>query len=417
MTTLASRPAARHRLLLPVLAGNMLIDALEVSVVLVALPAIGRDLGLSPFGAQWVMSGFALGFAALLLLGPYVTGRWGRRRCYLLALLVFAAASAAGGLAGGGPLLVLTRVVKGMCAALTAPTGLAIIGTTFREGAEQRAAVSVYSLFGAAGFTAGLLSSGVLTGWSWRWDLLFPAPAALLLLAVGLRAVPGDRDRPAPKAPAPAAPARAAPAPRVSAGFPPGGPFVRAAVCAATLNGSYLGLLLLVTYRLHGDGGWTSWRTALALLPACLPLAVSLPFAGRMVRRFGTERLIAAGALTAALGQAAYALRGAPGGYATGVLPTLLLVGAGFVLSFAALNLQALSRVPAERRRLAVPLYQTAVQLGAALTLPAVAALLTAPDGGAGYRRAALLVAAVEAAGLLTALTGTRHRAAGPQHR
>ncbi|XMA39270.1 MFS transporter [Streptomyces albogriseolus] len=241
------RAGAGRRALLFVLAGNMLIDALEVSVVLVALPAMGRDLGLSMYGGQWMMSGFAAGFAALLLLGPRLAARWGRRRVYLAALTVFIAASLAGGLTDEGAVLAATRVVKGMCAALTAPTGLAIIGTVFRPGPEQSRAVSVYSLFGAAGFTVGLLSSGALTELSWRWNPVFPAPFAVLLLLAGVRLVPGDTGRTS------AEPLRPAMARLVR-----NGPFVRSALCAATLNGTYLGLLLLLTHWLHDTWGWSS---------------------------------------------------------------------------------------------------------------------------------------------------------------
>lgn len=405
MTTIPSPPATRtdagRRALLFVLAGNMLIDALEVSVVLVALPAMERDLGLSTLGGQWVMSGFAAGFAALLLLGPRLVARWGRRRVYLAALPVFIAASVAGGLTDQGAVLIATRVVKGMCAALTAPTGLAIISTAFRPGAEQRRAVSVYSLFGATGFTAGLLCSGALTELSWRWNTVFPAPVALVLLAAGFRLIPRDA------APAPAAPLRA-----TLARLLHNGPFRRSAVCAATLNGTYLSLLMLLVHRLHHQWGWSSWRTALALLPACLPLALALPFAGRMVGRFGTERLIRAGSCAAALGCVSALLTGTHGTYAITVLPALLLVEAGFVLSFAALNLQATAGIPAEHRPGAVPVYQTAVQLGAVLALPATAVAASVDAGRAG---ALAFLTAVSATGALVACTArTRGADAAP---
>ncbi|MDX2405986.1 MFS transporter [Streptomyces microflavus] len=165
----------RHRSLLVVLSGNMLLDAIEVSVVLVALPSIGTDLGLTLWSVQWLMSGFALGFAVMLLLGPVLSGRWGMRRVYLAAMLLFALASLVGGLSDNTALLIASRVVKGACAALTAPAGLALISTTFPSGPQQRRAVSVYSLFGAAGFTAGLLLAGALAGDSWRWTFLLPA--------------------------------------------------------------------------------------------------------------------------------------------------------------------------------------------------------------------------------------------------
>ncbi|WP_439812855.1 MFS transporter [Streptomyces sp. P9-2] len=383
---------AGRRALLFVLAGNMLVDALEVSVVLVALPPMGRDLGLSMFGGQWMMSGFAAGFAALLLLGPRLAALWGRRPVYLAALTVFIAASLAGGLTDEGAVLAATRVVKGMCAALTAPTGLAIIGTVFRPGREQSRAVSVYSLFGAAGFTVGLLSSGALTELSWRWTPVFPGSFALLLLLAGLRLVPRD-----------AGPPSAEPLLPALIRLVRNGPFVRSALCAATLNGTYLGLLLLLTHWLHDTWGWGSWETALAFLPACVPLALTLPFADRMVARFGTARLIAAGGCATALGCVTALLTGAPDTYVTGVLPVLLCVEAGFVLSFAALNLQAVSGIPAAERGTAVPVYQTAVQLGPLLSLPAVAMA-----AGAGYRPALLFLTALATTGAVTACAPRR---------
>ncbi|MFF3450268.1 MFS transporter [Streptomyces sp. NPDC002667] len=402
MTTLSARPGPRagagRGALLLVLAGNMLIDALEVSVVLVALPAMERDLGLSRFGGQWVMSGFAAGFAALLLLGPRLVARWGRRPVYLAALPVFIAASVAGGLTDQAGVLIATRVVKGMCAALTAPTGLAIISTAYPPGAERRRAVSVYSLFGAAGFTAGLLCSGALTGLSWRWNPVFPAPVALVLLVAGFRLIPRD------EGPVPAAPLGATLARHLR-----DGPFRRSAVCAATLNGTYLGLLLLFVHRMHDQWGWGSWRTALALLPACLPLALALPFAGRMVGRFGTERLIRAGSTAAALGCATALATAGSGTYTTGVLPALLLVEAGFVLSFAALNLQATAGIPAEHRASAVPVYQTAVQLGAVLALPVTAVALDA-----GRETALGFLTALSATGALVARTARTRGADAP---
>ncbi|MBZ3906400.1 MFS transporter [Streptomyces griseiscabiei] len=201
--------------LLCVLSANMLIDALEVSVAVVALPSIGSDLGLSRTALGWVVSGFALGFGGSLLLAGRVVELLGRRRVYLAALLVFAVASLLGGLATSGPLLIGGRFVKGVCAALTAPTGLAIIAAAYPAGSARDKAVSVYSLFGAGGFSAGLLLSGLLTEVSWRWTFLFPAPVALVLFLFGLRLVPGR----APGEPA-TAPARPAGRPKAATHTP-----------------------------------------------------------------------------------------------------------------------------------------------------------------------------------------------------
>ncbi|MFF8996587.1 MFS transporter [Streptomyces achromogenes] len=376
--------------LLFILSGNMVLDAIEVSVVLVALPWIGADLGLSVWTVHWLMSGFAAGFAAMLLLGPRATARWGLRRCCLVAMLVFAAASVVGGLTDSTALLIASRVLKGGCAALTAPAGLALITTTLPDGPKQRRAVSVYSLFGAAGFTLGLLLSGVFTAASWRLTFLFPAPLALLLLVWGLRVIP-DTGRRTP--------------PRLTAELARNGPLIRATLGAATLNGTYAALLLLITFQAYDHFGWRPWQLALGLLPACVPLAVSVPFAGRLVARFGTRRQIAAGAVAAFAGQLLLLLGPEPVSYVSDVLPALLLVGAAMALSFAALNIQATQDVEPGLRAAAVPLFQTGVQLGGVVMLPLTAALLTHFGG---YRPALLAVTLAGAAGVGIAFTRTR---------
>lgn len=497
--------------LLVVLAGNMLIDALEVSVALVALPAIGTDLGAPLTTVQWTITGFAVGFGGLMLFGARAVALLGRRRVYLAALVGFAAASLVGALAEDPSLLTATRVVKGFCAALTAPTGLAIIATAFPEGPQRNRALSVYTLFGAGGFTAGLLLSGWLTGFSWRLTFAFPAPAVLVLFVLGLRLIPGageengggpppgatagDRDgRPpgtttgdrAGRPPGTTAGDRAGRPPRPPLrryGFASASAFlagllalvqgitsvpahgwadlrstgllalaagllalfvalerasahplirfealrsramIRSALGAACLNGSYLGLLFVLTHQLQSLAGWSPLRTAAAFLPAAAPLVVTALFSGRIVARFGAPRLIAAGALLPFAGYLLLLRTPWPPAYATGILPTMLLVGAGFVLSFAALNSQATSQLPPAERGAGSGLYQTAVQVGAALSVALVAALLTgaAPPAGAApaefaeaCRPALTLVAAVGGLGLLTALTGLRSRRTGP---
>lgn len=378
---------ARRWSLLFVLSGNMLLDAIEVSVVLIALPTIGGRLGLTPWDVQWLMSGFALGFAALLLLGPRVNARTGRRRAYLGAMLVFILASVAGGLTDSLALLVAVRVVKGCSAALTAPAGLAIINETFPEGSQRRRAVAVYSLFGAAGFTVGLLLAGLLVEADWHWIFFFPAPVALVLL-LGAGYV----------------------LPRGAADIPPRPPrlhllrdryLLRSAFCAFSLNGTYQSLLVLVTFQVREEWGWTAPRTALALLPACLPLALALPFTGRLVDRYGNGRLITLGALFPLLGYGLYLADPDGRPYPLGLLPTLLLVEAGFCCAFAALNMAATATVEPADRGPAVSLYQMCVQLGPGLMLPLVALLLTQVHN---IRPALALVVLVGALGLVVSL-------------
>src|SRR5437867_3396343 len=176
--------------ILVVLCGALFLDALDVSMVGVALPSIRADLGLSTASLQWVVSGYVLGYGGLLLLGGRAADLLGRRRVFLAALAVFAVASLLGGLVSSAGLLIAARLVKGMAAAFTAPAGLSIITTTFAEGHARNRALSIYSAFGAAGFSLGLVLSGLLTEVSWRWTLLLPAPVAAAILVAGIRLIP-----------------------------------------------------------------------------------------------------------------------------------------------------------------------------------------------------------------------------------
>ncbi|MCH0564265.1 MFS transporter [Streptomyces sp. MUM 2J] len=444
--------------LLLVLAGNMLIDALEVSVAVVALPSIGTDLGLAPTGAQWAMTGFAVGFGGLMLFGTRVVNLLGRRRVYLGALLGFAVASLLSAVAQEPWQLVATRLAKGFCAALTAPTGLAIISTAFPEGRPRARAISVYTLFGAGGFTAGLLLSGWLTGHTWRLAFAFPAPVVLVLFAFGLRLVPEQTAPPGtprrydllgaaaftgallalvsgitalpgrgvsdPRAVGPLAAAagllvlfvlveRSTADPLVDVRPLRSPALRRSALGAACLNGSYLGLLFVLTYQMQTAAGWSPLTSALALVPAAAPPALTALSSGRLVARFGAPRLIAAGAACAFAGYLLQLRPSWPLDYVGRILPTLLLVGAGFVLSFAALNMRATSQLAPAERGAASGLYQTAVQLAAAVAVAAVAALLAAADPGttpaqavSACRPALVLVAVLGGAGLLVGLTG-----------
>ncbi|MGW1641148.1 MFS transporter [Streptomyces lavendulae] len=442
--------------LVAVLAANMLVDALEVSATLVALPAVGADLGAGAAGLQWLVSGFAAGFGGLLLLGGRLVEGLGRRRVFLAALLVFAAASLAGALTDSLAALTATRVLKGFCVALTAPTGLAIITSAVPEGAARRRAVSLYSLFGATGFCAGLLLSGLFTGAGWRWTLAFPAPVALLLLAAGARLVPrdvrgtgggagvrgggvrgpgrhaaacgaaltgallllvyglahlaGPGREPARAAAAFAGAAllgavsvaaeRRSPRPLVPPVLLRHGPLLRSAFGAAALNGSYVGFLLIASLHLR-ETGRSPWQTALVFLPAAAPLALSALHSARIAVRLGPARAVAAGAVLAPLGYALYPRAPDADPRWTVLLPATACVGAAFALAFTALHLQATGGVPARLQGAAGGLYQTFVQTGAALTAAPVAALYTV-----GRAPALCLVTVIGAAGACVALGG-----------
>jgi MFS family permease len=430
--------------LLAVLAANMLIDAVEVSMTVVALPSAGRDLDLAPDSLQWLMTGFALGFGGLLLFGARLVAVLGRRPVYLAALLVFAVASIASALADDVAVLLVLRFVKGFCAALTAPTGLAIIATAFPEGAKRDRAMALYAFAGGSGFAVGLVLSGLLTGAAgWRWTFASPAPVVLGLVLLGQHFIPRetrpDRDRAYGFAAAGCLTAGSVALVCGIVGVPDRGWCLAAAVAlltvfvagqlrsadplarldllrnpvlvrsmlgAAALNGSYLGLLFVVTLQLQLTQGWSPLRTALAMLPASAPLMVTSLFSARLVRRFGAARLIALGAVPPVVGYAWYLRAGQSSTYLNGVLPVMVLLGAGFVLSFAALNMLGVSAVPPAERPMAAGLYQTAVQLAAAFVPAVVSALLAV----GGFRPALWAITTIGALGLITATAGLARR-------
>jgi MFS family permease len=348
---------ASGRALLLVLSGTMLIDSLEIALLGVATPSIGREFGGLAILAQWALVAFPLGFAAALVPGRWLMWRLGRRRVYLTALFAFGAAAVAAGAAPGIWALTGAEFVKGACAGVTAPAGVALIGTMFTDGARQRRAGLVYALFGTGGATAGMLLSGVLSQWSWRWAVLAPAPAALVLLLAGLRHLPDtpvDRPRPVP--------------------LPLPAPLVRSALGAATLNGSSVALIVTANLQLQLDHGWQAWRAALVCTPAFVTLALSVVFAGRLVPRFGTARPVVLGALLATAGCGLYAWQPEP----AAVLPAAALVGLAYLCSFAALNVGGTGGIAPADRPAAGLVVQLLVQLGAAGLVTAFAGLAAA---------------------------------------
>ncbi len=389
---MAPNGKVRPRALLLVLSGNMLIDALEVSTAVIVLPSVAKWFAVGPAASSMVMIAFAAAFGGSLIGSARLTQRHGRRSAYLMATLTFALASLVAGFAPTMAILIATRIVKGVCVAMTAPTGLGIIATTFPEGPARVRAMSVYALFGASGFTVGLVASGLLTTASWRWAMAAGAPIALVLFVAAAALIP--RDEGSPVLP-PAA------RPPVESGR-----LIRAALSAAALNGCFWGFLVLVSFELQTRLGLAPWVAGLALVPASLPLVIATPYMGRWVARRGTGGFVLAGAVAALAGYGWY-FYGPGHGYAGRLLPAALLIAAAFVLSFAALNLQAVSGRPPQRQPRAAVVFQTAVQAGGALVLAAIAAVpVTA---------APVLIIAVAAVGLIVAAPGAmRPHAAAP---
>jgi MFS family permease len=445
--------------LMAVLCGVLFLDGLDVSMVGMALPSIDSDLGLTTSQLQWIVSGYILGYGGFLLLGGRAADLLGRRRVLLIALAVFTVASALGGVVSDGTLLVVTRFLKGASAAFTAPAGLSIITTRFAEGPERNRALSIYTATGASGFSLGLVAGGLLTELGWRWTFLLPVPIALVLLALAPRFVPRDRValtgrrsfdvpgavtltagmlllvRTVVEAPDQGwgspeivvafalaagllgtfvAIEQRTSAPLVRLGILRTGPLLRANLGAMALFGAYVGFQFVMTLYLQAMNDWSPLETALAFLPAGLLVAVGSPRIGPLVDRFGPPRLILAGAVASVAGYALVLRFDAVPDYVAVLLPTMLLIGIGFMLLFPTLNIQATSGVGDHEQGLASGLVQTSFQLGGAIALAIVTAVVSARAGGStdpdvllgAYQTAIGVTVAVAAAGLVVALSG-----------
>jgi MFS family permease len=166
---------------------------LDFTIVNIALPSIEHDFGLRTSAVQWVVTGYAIAFGGLLILGGRAADLLGRRRTFVAGLVVFSLASLAGGLAGDPVLLVAARVVQGAGAALVAPAALSLITTSFPPGPRRTRAIGLYGCMASVGFVSGQVLGGVLVEWtSWRAVFLVNVPVgiAAALLAPRVIAVP-----------------------------------------------------------------------------------------------------------------------------------------------------------------------------------------------------------------------------------
>jgi EmrB/QacA subfamily drug resistance transporter len=165
------------------------MTVLDVSIVNVALPSIGRSLHFSQTGLQWVITAYAIMFGGFLLLGGRAGDILGRKRMFLLGVTVFAVASLVCGLSGSTGVLVAARAVQGLGAAIVSPATLSIITTTFQEGAERNKALGIWGAMGGSGAAAGVLFGGILVkylGWEWIFFVNVPVGALVLALTPGI---------------------------------------------------------------------------------------------------------------------------------------------------------------------------------------------------------------------------------------
>lgn len=411
-------------LLLLVVCIVIALDGLDVSMVGVALPSIGTELGLRTDSLQWIISAYVLGYGSLLLLGGRLADLLGRRRILVIALGVFAAASLLGGLVDDPTILIATRFVKGVAAAFTAPAAFSLITTNFAEGPARNKAISIFTTFAASGFSLGLIVGGLMTSLSWRWTFLFSVPFAVAALVLGLFFIPRDQRVngghdfwgaitlaagmlglvytvvTAPDVGWASVQTIAGLAisalilavfavielrvrhPLIRFGILLQGAVARANVSAIALFGSYVSFQFILTIYLQSVLGWAPLSMALALLPAGLVVVFSAPFADRLIARFGARTLIIVALAALSIGYLLFLRVGTSPNYVFDILPSVLLLGAGFGLGFPSIQVQATSGIANSEQGLAAGLVQSSSQVGAALVLAVTTALIA--GGGLG---------------------------------
>jgi EmrB/QacA subfamily drug resistance transporter len=443
-----------------VVCGVIFLDGLDVSMVGMSLPSIGADLGVSLSSLQWVVTGYVLGYGGLLLLGGRTADLLGRRKVFLIALAVFAAVSMLSSLATNPELLIAARFVKGVAAAFTAPAALSIITTTFHEGPDRNRALSIFTTCAASGFSMGLILGGALTEVGWRWTFLMPGPVALIVLLFALKLIPDSpRDDVAGGYDVPGAITVTggmlslvyavvgaehagwvsvqtfgmfalaivllgafvaielrSKHPLVRLSILRNANLRRANLAILTVFGAYVAFQLIGTLYLQNLLGWSSFETALGFLPAGLLVATLSPNAGKLADRIGTEAMIISAMVLFVVGYALSLRIGPESAYFSTVFPTIMLIGLGFAIGFPALNIQAVSGVPDHEQGLASGLFNTASQVGGAVVLAIVTAVISSQSVGvttsagmlSAFKPGLAVVTGISALGLLVALTALR---------
>ena len=416
---------------------------LDAVVVNVALPSIRADLGGGITGLQWVVDGYTLMFAALLLSAGSLSDRIGARRAFGAGLAAFVLASAASGLAPGIGALVTARFVQGAGAAVMMPASMALIGQAYPDPARRARAVTVWAMGGAVASSSGPLLGGLLTLVSWRLIFFINVPAGavtLLLLAriqpSGNRAVPFDWAGQVTAVLAVGgltygaieAGAAGFTAPRVVAAFVVA-VVALAAFLAAQARGAhpmapldlfrsrtvavpvavgfafivgYYGLPFVMSLYLQQLRGLSALGTGAAFLPMMLTGAALTPFSARMAEKLGARVLITAGLIFMTAGLVILAVL--PSSAPVWALAALMvLVGLAGPLVMPPVTAVLLNSVPAHRAGTASGVFNTSRQLGGALAVAAFGALLANRATFLHGVRASLLIAAVVALGAAAA--------------
>jgi EmrB/QacA subfamily drug resistance transporter len=415
---------AHENVILALVCTAQLMVVLDVSIVNVALPIIGRSLDYSPTGLQWVVNAYVLTFAGFLLLGGRAADLFGRRRVFLVAIGLFSLASLLGGFAQNSAELTAARAAQGFGGAILSPATLTIIMTTFTEGHKRHRALGAWSAVAGAGGALGVILGGVLTSYlSWRWVLFVNVPigvgaaiaarrfltesrrpdasrnldvvGALLAtsgLAVLVYGIVGTDVHPwgsgrtigllatglALLAVFVLTQARFASAPLMPLSLFRSR-FVSGANLVMLLVGVFFfSMWYFLSLFLQNVDGFGPLKTGLLFLPMSAGIIVGAQTSSRIIGRFGPRALLLTGTLFAAVGFGWLGQLSSTDSYAAGMLPPTLLITFAIGLSFTPLATAATTGVHWSQAGLASGMLNTSRQVGGSIGLAVLATIATA---------------------------------------
>lgn len=432
------RPASAGRMLGAALLGFFLIT-LDASVVNVALPAIGDDLGGGLSALQWVVDGYTLAFAALMLSTGALSDRIGAARAFAGGVVVFALASLACGAAPGLAVLVAARVVQGTAASVMLPSSLALVRQAYPDPGKRTRAISVWATGGSTAVALGPVAGGALTtAWDWRGIFYVNLPFAVVTLVLARSARSGRRPAPldvpgqltaalalgaltfavieggvrgwaaagvaAVSAAVFAAAERRHTHPVVPLGLFRNATFSASVAAGSALSVGFFGMFFVLGLYFQQVRGQSALVAGLMFLPMTVLISAVNVVSGRVTNRFGPRLPMVVGQLVMAAGLLALL---PVGRHTPALLVTLPMIplGLGGALAVPALTTSAMGAVDADRAGLAAGVLNAARQVAGALSVALFGSLVARPPFLPGMRESLVVAAAlVTATALVTAV-------------